>query len=390
MDRIVKPGYTIACRGGGPAEITLYGEIVESRPVDWWTGEPIDGEFIVLGEFLSDLESVKGASELTLRINSIGGDGYVSIAMHNKLRELPMRKTAIVDGVAMSGGSLIMCAADEVKVNPSSIIMIHKCWSWISGSYNADELREMLGSFEAMDASQMEIYRRKTGKSAEEILDMMAKTTHMTGREAVENGFADTLLDDDTAPDMAASADRKTLYVNGHAMRMGSKAAMEAFNGVKTAPHAVKINKPEAKEGGKPQMRTLEELRAENPELAEALLEEARTQVSGETERAVSAERQRIADIDAIAGLFDEATVAAAKYGDSACTAQEMAYRAAIESAKAGRQFMRDAASDYEESGAKNVGAAPAPEAEQPEGMSAEKLREAGREAARRNAKEGK
>lgn len=137
-------------------------------------------------------------------------------------------------------------------------------------------------------------------------------------------------------------------------------------------------------------MKTLEELRAENPELAEALLEEARTQVSGETERAVSAERQRIADIDAIAGLFDEATVAAAKYGDSACTAQEMAYRAAIESAKAGRQFMRDAASDYEESGAKNVGAAPAPEAEQPEGMSAEKLREAGREAARRNAKEGK
>ncbi len=105
---------------------------------------------------------------------------------------------------------------------------------------------------------------------------------------------------------------------------------------------------------------TLEELRQSDPEAAEALIAEAQASVSHE--EAVRAERQRIAEIDAVASLFDAETVNAAKYGENPCTAQEMTYRAAQEAAKAGKAFMNQMQSDYQESGAGAVASAPAPE----------------------------
>lgn len=101
---------------------------------------------------------------------------------------------------------------------------------------------------------------------------------------------------------------------------------------------------------------TLEELRKENPEAAAALLAEAQASASA---AAVQSERQRIADIDAIASLYSDEIVNAAKYGETACTAQEMAYRAALENAKLGKTFMENAKADYKESGASKVTAAP-------------------------------
>ena len=125
-----RQAYTMAVVEGRHAEMTLYGDIVETRPIDWWTDEPVEGNFIIQDEFLEDLEMIKNAEDLTIHLNSCGGDAFVSIAIHNRLRELSaagMDITCIVDGAAMSGGSMIMCAADHVKVNPSSIILIHDC-----------------------------------------------------------------------------------------------------------------------------------------------------------------------------------------------------------------------------------------------------------------------
>ena len=54
-----RPCYTLAVVDGRKAELTMYGEIVESQPTDWW-GDPIDGQFIILSEFLKDLDEIKG------------------------------------------------------------------------------------------------------------------------------------------------------------------------------------------------------------------------------------------------------------------------------------------------------------------------------------------
>jgi ClpP class serine protease len=130
---ITKSAYAMASSDGVSAEITLYGDIYESQPTDWW-GDPVEGQFITLTEFLEDLKQIEGCKNVTVRMNSYGGDAGVSNTIHNRLRELSRNGvaiTCIVDGVAMSGGSIIMCACDTVKANPSSLIMIHKCWSYL-------------------------------------------------------------------------------------------------------------------------------------------------------------------------------------------------------------------------------------------------------------------
>ena len=375
--------YTMAMVDGENAEITMYGEIVEARPIDWWTGEPEPGAFIIQSEFLQDLETVAGARNLTIRMSSIGGDAGVSILIHNRLRDMAAKGThlkCIVDGVAMSGGSLIMCACDEVEVNPSSLIMIHNAACTIRGGHNANDLRQRAMALDAWDKAQVSIYKRKTGLSEDIIAEMMANTTYMTGTEAKEGGFADKLLEDAEPLDIAASADKRSLFVRGQQFYLApGMLAPDTIPTVKSgAPAPAKTHKTQpaitGDEGGKTMAKNLEELRVENPELAEALMAEAKATVSASagggapapqaganaTIAAVQAEQKRIQEIDALTGVFDAETIYAAKYGEHPCTAQEMAYQAAQKAAQqgAGRDFLDKLAADVSASGVQEVGAA--------------------------------
>jgi hypothetical protein len=145
------------------------------------------------------------------------------------------------------------------------------------------------------------------------------------------------------------------------------------------APDSIPTVKPgaetpvEAKtkeDGGITMANTLDELRAENPDLAEQLMAQARQEVSasaaepapqasGEPEPdPVQAERLRMQQIDEVAALYNDALVREAKYGKP-CTAQELTYRAAQEAVKQGRNFLAGMNSDTQVSGAQNVTAMP-------------------------------
>lgn len=364
---LTRPCYTLSV-AGKHVDLTMYGQIVRSQPVDWWTGEPVKGQFIILQDFLADLENIKDAETITIHMNSVGGDGYSAIAIHNMLRTIPAEKTAIVEGVAMSGGSLIICACEHTQAFANSLILWHHAWGFMFGDYNAPELHKAAESLEAMDKSQAEIYMRKTGKTLEEVMAIMDEEKHLTGREAHEMGLIDELIDanDEEDLDIAVSADKHTLFVRGRQMRIAAMGELpEGIKVVEAAPAPGSEDgfdniSPDASgnEGGSNPM-TLEEFRQENPEAAAALLAEAQADANSE---AIRAERQRIADIDAIAHLFGDDVVNAAKYGDNPCTAQEMAYRAAVDAAKQGKNFMADVQKDYKESGANDVGAAPSSE----------------------------
>lgn len=378
--------YTMATINNDEAEITMYGEIVERQPTDWWSGEPIEGQFIIESEFLKDLKAIEGAKTITIRMNSLGGNAGSAILIHNRLRELAAKGTllvCIVDGIAMSGGSLIMCACDTVRVNPSSLVMIHKCWSFLFGGYNADELRQAADSNDAWDRAQVAIYTRKSKLSETVVKHMMADTTYMTGKEAVEKGFADELLDDAEPLDIAASADGRHLFVRGRELHFSSgmilpndiptvdeataaTAAAKEPNTVNTAQaDKTNTNQPSTdggQEGGTLMTTTatnLNELRAENPELATALMAEAQAAATADAQAAAAAERQRLADIDSIAAMYDEETVREAKYGETPCTAQEMAFRAAQKAVAQGAEQTANQQADFVASGAAGVAAAP-------------------------------
>ena len=362
--------YTMVSNDGQSAEITMYGEIEETQPVDWWTGEPIEGSYIIQKEFLQDLEAVSKAKSLTIRMNSLGGDAGVSILIHNRLRDMAAKGTAltcIVDGVAMSGGSLIMCACDTVQVNPSSLIMIHKCWSFLFGGYNADELRQMAVANDAWDKAQVAIYKRKCGLSDTVISHMMGDTTYMTGQEAVEKGFADSLIEDAEPTNIAASADGRSLFVNGRQMHL--TPGMFAPDHIPTvtpeakAPAEAHKNPPEASgdEGGQNTM-TLDELRQQYPDLVSQVEEQARAADApgpDAVSAAVQAEQRRLREIDEVAGALDATLVQEAKYGKTACSAQELCYRAAKQAGQKGRKFLGDLEADAQASGTCNVPPAP-------------------------------
>lgn len=106
----------------------------------------------------------------------------------------------------------------------------------------------------------------------------------------------------------------------------------------------------------------LEELRKENPELAAQVEKEVKAATLADSDsaakQAAEEERGRIAEIDRIAGLFNDDVVNEAKYGDKACSAQEMAYRAAVKAAETGSDFMKNLKEDSAHSNASMVGTA--------------------------------
>lgn len=348
-------------------EITLYGDVVSQQPIDWWTGEPEPGLFITPEGFMEDLAAVKDKSKITVKLNSCGGDLYTGIAIHNALKALKGEVNVIVEGIAASAASVIMCAGDKVTVFPGSLVMIHGVSVFLWGAMNIQDMKLLMKGMDASERAVAEIYNAKTGIETETLRGMMTKETWLTGREAVEKGFADALEENGADPNMSMSADKKVLMVNG--IRHNIEGLRNIPGSIPVSAHATPPAKPgvnkkptakaATKEGGNNPM-TIEEMRAQHPELVAQIENEARTAQAQANNEAVAAERQRLADIDSIAASIpDQSLVNDAKYGENRCTAQELCFRVMQQSAAAGQQFLANFKADGAVSGANNVGAAP-------------------------------
>ena len=359
--------WNVASVSEDEGEITLYGDVMSQRPIDWWTGEPEPGLYITPEGFMEDLAAVKNKAHITVKLNSCGGDLYTGIAIHNALKALCGNVNVIVEGIAASAASVIMCAGDTVTVYPGSLIMIHGVSVMLWDSLNIQDMKQLIKGMDASERAVAEIYDAKTGLGVDTLRNMMTKETWMTGREALDKGFADALKEDEEEPSMSMSADRKVLYVNGvghnveglHNIPGSIPIQKSAKPARRPAANKRPTNKEAKTEGGKHHM-TLEELRAQEPELVSQIEQEARNAAQTKTTDAVTAERRRLADIDSIAASIpDQQLVHDAKYGDKPCTAQELCFRVMQQSAMSGQRFLQSYAADGAASGTAGVGAAP-------------------------------
>ena len=349
-------------------EITLYGDVMSQQPVDWWTGEPEPGLYITPEGFMEDLAAVKDKSKITVKLNSCGGDLYTGIAIHNALKALPGKVNVVVEGIAASAASVIMCAGDTVTVYPGSLVMIHGVSVMLWDFLNIQDMKQLIKGMDASERAVAEIYNAKTGIATETLRSMMTKETWFTGSEALEKGFADEIKMEANEAKLSMSMDKKILFCNGVSHNVAgfrnvpdtipthhaTPPVMQGVNKKTTAKAAKK------EEGGNNPM-TLEELRANHPELVSAIeqgaINAAQTQANTE---AVAAERQRLADIDSIsASIPDQQLVHDAKYGENPCTAQELCFRVMQQSAASGQQFLANYKADGAASGTANVGATP-------------------------------
>ena len=142
-----------------------------------------------------------GGRDLTVRINSPGGDAFGGVSIHNALRDHSGAVSVVVSGVAASAASVIAMAGDSVTMQPGSMMMIHRAQAIAFGT--ADEVDSAAQLLRKMDASMSSIYAGRALADEQEIGELMAATHWMTAAEAVAQGFADSVEGEDLAAPVA-------------------------------------------------------------------------------------------------------------------------------------------------------------------------------------------
>lgn len=174
-------------------DIYMYGRIVDEKPVNWWTGEEEEGEFIY-PENVRELVKDAGDKDINLHINSTGGSIYASIAIHNFLKQSDNKVNVYVDGIAASGASIIAMAGDTVNMPINTTMMIHRASTYAFG--NVDDLRKVADTLEKFDETVLNSYKNRFVGTVEELRDLIAEETYLTAEECKVFGLCDNLLDE--------------------------------------------------------------------------------------------------------------------------------------------------------------------------------------------------
>ncbi|EKY3195965.1 Clp protease ClpP [Cronobacter turicensis] len=194
---------------------------------DYW------GEGVTASRIAGALRSLNGA-DVTVNINSPGGDMFEGLAIYNLLREYDGKVTVKVLGLAASAASIIAMAGDEVQIGRGAFLMIHNCWVCAMG--NRHDLAQIATDMAPFDKAMSDIYQARSGLDASTVDKMMDGETYIGGSEAVEKGFADSLLsadeiaDDEESP---AAALRKldALLAKANTPRSERRKLLKALSG---------------------------------------------------------------------------------------------------------------------------------------------------------------
>lgn len=144
---------------------------------------------------VSDAIAQAGAHDnVTLRINSPGGDCFEGVAIYNLLKTHGKPVNVIVDGLAASAASLIAMCGDTITMSVGSMLMIHPAQGLAMG--DAKTVREFADTLDKVSDSIADIYVAQTKLSKQTILDMMNVETWMSAQEAVDNKFATAVSKD--------------------------------------------------------------------------------------------------------------------------------------------------------------------------------------------------
>lgn len=139
-----------------------------------------------------------GEGDLVVRINSLGGDFADGVAMYNALVRREGRVTAEVEGMAASAASIVAMGADHIVMREGATMFVHNPWTFAMG--DAAGMAKVSGDLAKLEEEAAGIYARRTGRSLEDVREIMSADTLYTGEEAKEAGFADEVLKKESAP----------------------------------------------------------------------------------------------------------------------------------------------------------------------------------------------
>lgn len=147
--------------------------------------------------FKDELNS--GSGDITVWINSPGGDCIAAAQIYNMLMDYKGNVTVKIDGIAASAASVIAMAGTKVLVSPVSMLMIHNPMTIAYG--NSAEMQKAIDMLGSVKDSILNAYEIKTGLSRTKLSHLMDAETWMDANKAIELGFADEIMQRSAATD---------------------------------------------------------------------------------------------------------------------------------------------------------------------------------------------
>ncbi len=163
---------------------------------------PIDeesfwGDEVTPKAFREELEADSG--DVTVWINSPGGNVFAAAEIYTMLRDYPGTVTVKIDAVAASAASVIAMAGNKVLMSPVAMLMIHDPSTIAMG--NARDMEKAISTLNEVKESIINAYAFKTGLTHNRIAKLMENETWMNAKKAVELGFADEILFEAVEPE---------------------------------------------------------------------------------------------------------------------------------------------------------------------------------------------
>lgn len=376
------------------AKIKLTGAIVDNdtaKVYQWYGFDAISAKAVDRA-----IKALEEGEELTIDLNSPGGYCNVGAEIYTMLRQASADGHSVivnVVGEACSAATVLMCGADEVKASDVAMFMFHNASLVAAGK--ARDMRSATECLEQTDESIVNAYVAKTGKSREELHDLIDAETWMSAQRALEFGFVDGMMFEEEQEEEEEKNlelfNQVTNRIERSMQRVASSSGLipedklevmreammsEMTKSSKVAPvqptedapqtndvsrhSAVNIN---TTKGGR--KMTLQEAYQSYPELKDEVSEAVRNAVAENeaanehavqqaVQQAVQAERTRIQEIEAISASIPADMVAKAKF-EGSCDAKELAFNALKADTAKAQSYMADATADAKESGADDV-----------------------------------
>jgi len=151
-------------------------------------------------QLITDARADAPGEELTVVLNSFGGDVTEGVAIYNLLRS-SRPVNVVISGIAASIASVIAMAGDHVAMYSNSTLYVHHTWSWAEG--NASQMKQRTAELEAADRILIDAYMAKSGRTEEEIVSLLdgpnGDGSSIDVSRALELGLIDEILDPATA-----------------------------------------------------------------------------------------------------------------------------------------------------------------------------------------------
>jgi ATP-dependent Clp protease protease subunit len=324
-----------------PPELLLYGAISSNQ--SWWEDR------VTPGQFNKELAALgEDVAEIIVRINSPGGDVFAANAIYTRLKDHPAKITVKIDGWAASAATIIAMAGDIIKIARNGVFMIHDPAMTVWDTFKEEDFTKLAQELKVIKQSIINTYAMKTGKTEQEISDFMSEESWWIGDAAVENGFCDELMFEESKM-VVENANR--IIVNSVPFDITNfstipKAILNSIadKGSFQADNVNPENKPKMEEKTM-EIKKIDELKAAYPELITAIENNA-------TEK----ERNRIKELQAAAVGGFEDIVNDAMF-DNPVSAGEMALKILMKQKEQGGQYMKNLELDVEDSHVNNIGA---------------------------------